>query len=279
MKACFAIAAATLVAAHISTATAEDCRSELQPKSQTHSHTGRVVQVIDGDTIRLDTGPEVRMMGTQAPKLPLGRPGFKPWPLSTEARSLLENLTQDQSVQLFFGPTDTDRYGRALAHVFLEDENGAPTIWLQGEMVRRGMARVYVLVDNRVCVAPLLAREKAARQERRGIWSLPFYRIRSHDKADEDVGTFQIVEGVVQDVAKRRSRYFLNFGQDWREDFTITISPDYARKFEKEVDPHTYEGKKVRVRGWVEDYNGPFIEASHPDQIEITPEAASIWPF
>ena len=31
----------------------------------------------------------------------------------------------------------------------------------------------------------------------------------------------------------------------------------------------TLKGQKVRVRGWVESYNGPFIEAAHPNQIEI----------
>ena len=34
---------------------------------------GTVMSVTDGDTVVLDTGVVVRLIGTQAPKLPLGR--------------------------------------------------------------------------------------------------------------------------------------------------------------------------------------------------------------
>ena len=46
---------------------------------------GVVTQVTDGDTVVLDSGLVVRMIGTQAPKLPLGRDGFPTWPLAPEA--------------------------------------------------------------------------------------------------------------------------------------------------------------------------------------------------
>ena len=46
---------------------------------------GKVVEVIDGDTVALDGGAQVRLVGLQAPKLPLGRPGFKTWPLAEAA--------------------------------------------------------------------------------------------------------------------------------------------------------------------------------------------------
>ena len=39
--------------------------------------TAVVVEVIDGYTLLLDDGTEVRLVGIQAPKLPLGRPDFE----------------------------------------------------------------------------------------------------------------------------------------------------------------------------------------------------------
>ena len=33
----------------------------------------------------------------------------------------------------------------------------------------------------------------------------------------------------------------------------------------------TLEGKRIRVRGWLRSWNGPQIEASHPEQIELLP--------
>src|SRR3546814_5034081 len=44
------------------------------------------VTVIDGDTLTLADGREIRLVGIQAPKLALGRTGFQPWPLAEEAK-------------------------------------------------------------------------------------------------------------------------------------------------------------------------------------------------
>src|SRR5690606_29730657 len=82
---------------------------------------GRVVSVSDGDTLELDGGLTVRLVGIQAPKLPLGREGFEPWPLADEAKARLEELTMGQTVALHYGPEPRDRHGRALAHLSVED--------------------------------------------------------------------------------------------------------------------------------------------------------------
>jgi hypothetical protein len=67
-----------------------------------------------------------------------------------------------------------------------------------------------------------------------------------------------------------KGRVYLNFGADWKSDFTVTLAPAVRRVFEAEgIDPLVYDGKRVRVRGWIESYNGPMIEASHPEQIEV----------
>src|SRR3546814_13272833 len=42
------------------------------------------VTVIDGDTLVLADEREVRLVGIQTPKLPLGRAGFEAWPLAGE---------------------------------------------------------------------------------------------------------------------------------------------------------------------------------------------------
>src|SRR5690606_285261 len=80
---------------------------------------GVVVQVTDGDTVVLDTGLIVRLIGTQAPKLPLGREGFETWPKAEEAKLALEALALNKLARLGYGGEDVDRYGRALAHLFI----------------------------------------------------------------------------------------------------------------------------------------------------------------
>jgi len=232
-----------------------------------------VIEVVDGDTVILKPPPanaaEVRLVGIQAPKLPLGRKGFKAWPLSAASKRHLEKLVLNRRVTLYFGGTRMDRHGRHLAHLFRDDGT-----WVQGHMLADGMARVYSFADNRAVVPAMLGRERAARKARRGIWVHPYYGIRDTEPANlmRRLGTFQIIEGTVLDAARVKSRVYLNFGADWRSDFTVTLDRKTRRLFDQSgMDPLTFKDKRLRVRGWLRKRNGPMIEASHPEQFEILP--------
>jgi hypothetical protein len=150
---------------------------------------------------------------------------------------------------------------------------------LQEELVAKGLARVYSFPDNRACVAELLARETEARAKRLGVWGSPAYRIQ--DALDvERLGrlthSYQLVEGTVASVGQGGGRIYLNFAKDWRSDFTISAERKDAAVFTTAaIDLKDLTGKRVRVRGWVEWRNGPMIEATHPEQIEILPDAAA----
>lgn len=227
--------------------------------------TARVVAVVDGDTLVLENGVEVRLVGIQAPKLALGRVGFVEWPLAEEAKATLEQLTVGHAVTLYYAGRRVDRYGRALAHLRRDDG-----LWVQGAILKRGLARVYSFRDNRSLVSDILMLERQARAARRGIWALPFYAVRTPDDIEQHVDSFQLVEGRVLDAAVVRGRIYLNFGEDWHTDFTITVAPEHRELFENAGwDPHALEGRVVRVRGWVKSFNGPMIEATHPEQIEV----------
>lgn len=230
----------------------------------------RVASVIDGDTIVLEDGREVRLVGIQAPKLPLGRGGFKAWPLADEARSALRDLVQDREVGLFTGGAARDRHGRILAHVLRTDD-----LWVQGEMLRRGLARVYSFPDNRAMIAPMLALEEGARQRQAGVWSHPFYAIRDKTTVARRVDNFEIVEDVVFSVETVRGVTFLNFEQDWRRDFTVKIDAKTARLFDRySIALAELAGVRIRVRGWVKWENGPMIEVTHPEQLNVIPAEA-----
>lgn len=225
----------------------------------------RVVEVVDGDTVRLDSGAQVRLVGTQAPKLPLGRPNFAKWPLADESKAALESLVLNRKVELRQGGAPGDRHGRILAHLVREDG-----LWIQGEMLRIGMARVYTFPDNRAIVPEMLAKEREARRAARGIWSHPYYEIRHHGTADQFIGSFQLVEGKVVRAAQMGKRIYLNFDRDWRRDFTISIDNKALKLFAKSgMDPLRLEGRTLRVRGWLRKKDGAMINASHPEQIEV----------
>ena len=224
-----------------------------------------VADVVDGDTVVLDDGTEVRLVGIQAPKLPLGRADFETQPLAPEAKAAMRELALGQRVTLYYGGQPVDRWSRALAH--LRDERGR---WLQGEMLSRGLARVYSFADNRAMVAEMLTLERVARGAGRGIWAHPFYAVRSALETPRFIDSFQIIEGRVVSASIIKGRAYMNFGDDWREDFTVTVAPrDMSLFREAGLDIEALSGQRVRVRGWLKHFNGPQIEATHPEQIEV----------
>lgn len=239
------------------------------PPGLTAAETATVVEVVDGDTVVLNTGKEVRLVGLQAPKLPLGRKGFKIWPLAPEAKTALERIALKRKVRLHYGGRRTDRHRRILAH--LEDVKTGR--WIQGRMLADGMARVYTFQDNRAVTGPMLKLERRARVDRRGIWRNRYYRIRQADTVERDIGSFQLVEGRVRTVATPRNITYLNFGSDWRSDFTVMLRSRTRKALAKAgMAVESLKGKRLRVRGWVKSRNGPMIEATHPEQLELLPD-------
>jgi len=231
---------------------------------------GIVVDVLDGDTIMLDNGLKVRLVGIQAPKLALGRIDYQPWPLADEAKQALGELSLGKRVKIRYGGAERDRHGRILGQVFVgEDE-----IWAQKAMLLAGLARVYSFSDNRNCLLELYQAEAMARVDRKGIWGgLDFYAIRQADKPLQILkrtDRYELVEGRVLNAERYGQRVYLNFGPVWKKDFTVLIERAALRLFERKgIDPLDLKGALVRVRGWIENKNGPLIEITHPEQIEL----------
>ncbi len=102
------------------------------------------------------------------------------------------------------------------------------------------------------------------------IWSSRFYAIRTADELGRDTGTFQLVEGRVVRAEQVRRRVYLNFTDDWKTDFTVVIETKDLPMFRSAGwDPLETGGRVIRVRGWLRKWNGPMIEATHPEQIEF----------
>lgn len=254
-----------LSAATVGLATAHAQMPEALAETLADGGTARVLAVIDGDTVILDDAREVRLVGIQAPKLPLGRPGFAKWPLADEAKSALEALVLNKRVSLGYGGRSIDRHDRLLAHLVTEDG-----LWVQGAILAAGFARVYSFPDNRALVGQMLALERGARETRMGIWSHPYYAVLDPGASARHLDQYALVEGRVSDVAVVRGRTFLNYGSDWRSDFTISIAPrDWRRFADAGISAQDYLGRRIRVRGWLKSRNGPMIDVTHPEQIEV----------
>lgn len=234
----------------------------------------RVTAVLDGDTLELEDGRRVRLAGIEAAKPPrhANPTDGRVWPLAEAATRTLSELALGHRVALH-GPAPVDRHGRLLAHLVREDG-----LWLQSALVVRGLARVHTRPDARAYAAELLAGEEGARNAGRGLWRSRVYAVRDAADPEElarDRDSFQLVEGVVLAVTKSGGEAWLDFGADWRSDVTVHIGRAAMREVTRAgIDPLSFEGRRVRVRGWITLRNGPLIEIAHPEQIErLEPEA------
>lgn len=188
-------------------------------------------------------------------------------PMADEAAAFLAEIADGQIVSLSYPGETRDRYERAVAIVTLEDGTT-----LQRVLVSAGWARVYSWPGETAGIEGLLALEAEAREAGRGLWADPAYRIRTPDPnlLALDLDSVQIVEGRVISTAQVDGRTYLNFGFDYRSDFTVSIEAHDRRNFEAAgIDLLALEGAEVRVRGWVYAMNGPAITIDHPERLEI----------
>ena len=211
------------------------------------------VRAVSDDGIALEDGRTVRLVGIE--------------PADTVALPAGTMLT----LKRLGAASDIDRYGRLNAHVFIV-EHGAER-WFQADLVERGLARVSSRVGDPACARLLLAKEQAARAERLGLWGEPVYVMgKAEDPAEvlKHRGRFALVEGKVLSVRESGGTIYVNFGRRWSEDFTVTIAKRNERVFSAAgLTPKSLSGRRVRVRGWIEERGGPWVEAARPEQIEV----------
>ncbi len=236
---------------------------------------GIVAEISGGETLVLDDGRAIRLIGVLGPKRASNGPASE---ARTAMETALSEMTLGKRVSVHTGQRKRDRYGRLLAHVMLIDENGDVKDWVQGKLVSDGFARVISFADNRLCIAELLSIEDDARQARSGLWGNGFFAVRpamAEDLLFRLAQSYEIVEGRVVDVASLKGRTYLNFGKNWKRDFTAFIPAKAAGMFAPAQNQESSDkladlaGKQIRVRGWLKNYNGPSITISHPEQIEI----------
>jgi micrococcal nuclease len=195
-----------------------------------------VAYVYDGDTLRTDDGEKVRLLGINAPEVAHGNePGQ---PLGEAAGKRLKALVLGREVRLQTDKDHRDIYGRLLAHVYLRDGT-----WIDGLLVKEGLAHVYIFPPNFRHANALLHDEDAARASRLGIWATKRFRVlAAAEVSTAEAGQFRVVEGTVTSVHRNSLGFRLGH-------LNISIPRAYRRYF-----PHRLRlarGARVRVRGTV----------------------------
>jgi hypothetical protein len=159
------------------------------------------------------------------------------------------------------GPAE-DRYGRLVAQVFTADG-----VWVEGELLRHGWARVATTPDHRSTAAALYTAERPARAHRLGLWGDSRTALRHADAVMRFIDSWQVVDGIVVSVAPRHNAIDLRLGDDEARDLSIRIPTYIAQSME--TDPANLAGRHLRVRGWIGKGVGPLITVNHAEQIEL----------
>lgn len=254
-------------------AVAETGMPTAPPCSLVAGTTYSIVRVVDGETLALDDGRMVRIVGALAPRaIDVGaEPGA--WPPEETTRQALTTMAVGRTIKLWHDQTRQDRYGHQLAQAVVAD--GPLAGWLQGALVERGLARAYGRSGNEACLERLLALEKTARSNRLGLWALAAYAVRRPaDGADLSryVGTFQIVAATIHRVSRGRDGTFLGLESGRAADSRFGLAaliPHGRKQLLGEGDPRRLRGHRIEVRGWIENRRGPLILVDGPWQIEL----------
>ena len=254
------VVACTGAVVTVATGHASAAPCEFEPQGE-----GRVTEVIDGRSFRLEDGREIRLAGVE--------PAFAE--KSSDGRAQpLTGLLAGRSVRLHGDDDTPDRYGRQIAFAWiLPDER-----LVQRELLAQGEALVSPDVGDRECAGALLAAEAAARDTKRGIWADPtaIKNAESPGGILTGIGRFKLVEGKVLSVRQAGATTYLNFGRNWTRDFAVTIPRRaLANLAAAGLVPKSLENKRIRVRGFVEARTGPRIEVLQAGQIELIGEKNS----
>lgn len=128
-----------------------------------------VEEAVDGDTVRISGGKLVRYIGIDAPELRKkinGRWIYDPTPFAKEAYELNKRLVEGKQIRLEYDKEKTDKYNRILAYLYVGD------IFVNGEMIKTGLARASIYPPNEKYAGLLLNLEKDARESKKGMWGV-----------------------------------------------------------------------------------------------------------
>jgi len=134
------------------------------PVVSTSSPLYTVTRVVDGDTIVIDTGEKVRYIGMNTPETVDPRKPVECF--GKEASAYNKQLVLNKKVRLEKDVSETDKYGRLLRFVYLEDGT-----FVNLKLVEDGYASIMTIPPDVKLSSVFLKAEQQARDAKLGLWS------------------------------------------------------------------------------------------------------------
>jgi micrococcal nuclease len=212
------------------------------------------MEVRSGDLMLLQSGEVARLTGIDVPWR--GRLG------ANAARMDLARLAEGRQIELFYGGTRRDDYGRLMIQARRADDRR----WLQCALLRDGVARVRTDPDNHSLARAMLACEAEGRAHGRGLWTSMARQVRLPAEIDDRSDDFEIVEGRLSRTTATSGGVYLDF-DGAAGGFAARIVVGAVHRFRGVgLEPSSLAGRLVRIRGVV--IRG-LMRLDHPEQVEI----------
>jgi endonuclease YncB( thermonuclease family) len=244
---------------------AQTCRAERLDETAV-----AVEKVVDGDTLHLQDGRSVRLIGINSPEV--GYADKAAEPMADAARDALKDMLGPKAkVGLRYGREEHDRYQRLLAHVYLA--NGES---VQARMLAAGLAAQIVVPPNLGQFDCYRAAEQTARKTSKGVWS-GIYRPLPIAELSPAARGFKILTGRIERVGQSKNSFWLNFpkrpGEGRREGVAVRIAKKDLGAFVGWRSPmkiDALQGKTIVVRGWIYQHKKQqVIRVRHPASIDV----------
>jgi micrococcal nuclease len=135
-----------------------------------------VTRAVDGDTLKLENGERVRLIGIDTPEMHESNKLYRDSQktnmdintikaLGRKSYLFTRDLVEGKRVRLEFDLEKRDKYKRLLAYVYLKDAT-----FVNAEIVKQGYASLMTYPPNVKYADEFLKLYKEARENKRGLW-------------------------------------------------------------------------------------------------------------
>lgn len=202
--------------------------------------TVQVRRVFDGDTVQLDDGRRVRLLGINTPEIDHDNGSDEP--LARQARqALVQILARAKQVGLRLGRRQHDHYGRLLAHVIIDGDRD-----VQQMLLARGLAMAIVIAPDLWHLDCYQDAENQARQRHKGVWGQEYYRPLDVDQSRPQRAGFRLLHGTIRHVGLTDASVWFDF------EHGVSLRLASAnRAYFHDQRWQGWRGRRVEARGWL----------------------------
>lgn len=219
----------------------------------------RIQRVTDGDTVVLEDGRKVRIIGINAPELSKKSEGKLRGEAQAASALIQQMISESTDAALVLGDDSKDRYGRVLGHIVFDRTRS-----LASELILHGLAAATAVSPNTRCAEHNLRMETQARTKGLGIWQYPNNPWFAKSTGVKSIQGFHILTGLVEDVRKGK-RY-------WEFQLANGILIRAKHSLLSSKDATDLQQKTVEVRGWFGRHDGfTSVRLHHRTNLTIQP--------